>query len=60
MDDEQTLNNAEPTADPYAAACGVQGLAFQAHTAPKASNHDAEVEWAKAADTVDDVLGDFF
>lgn len=35
-------------------------LAFSAPTAPKASNHDAEVEWAKAADTVDDVLGDLF
>ena len=35
-------------------------LAFQAPTAPKRVNDDAEVEWAKAADTVDDVLGDFF
>jgi hypothetical protein len=35
-------------------------LAFLAPTAPLASNHDDEVEWAKAADTVDDVLGDFF
>lgn len=35
-------------------------LAFKAPTAPKASNYDAELEWAKAADTVDDVLGDFF
>lgn len=35
-------------------------LAFSAITAPKRQNHDAEVEWAKAADTVDDVLGDFF
>lgn len=35
-------------------------LAFSAVTAPKISNQDAEVEWAKAADTVDDVLGDFF
>ena len=35
-------------------------LAFMAPTAPLASNHDEEVEWAKAADTVDDVLGDFF
>lgn len=45
------------SADPYAPA---KDLAFSAHTAPKADNHDAEVEWAKAADTVDDVLGDFF
>ena len=35
-------------------------LAFLAPTAPLACNHDEEVEWAKAADTVDDVLGDFF
>lgn len=35
-------------------------LAFQAPTAPHASHNDAEVQWAKAADTVDDVLGDFF
>lgn len=35
-------------------------LAFKAPTAPKADNYDAELEWAKAADTVDDVLGDFF
>ena len=35
-------------------------LAFTAMTAPKHVNHDAEVEWARAADTVDDVLGDFF
>jgi len=60
MEDENTLNNSEPVADPYATTAGVQGLAFQAPTAPKANNHDAEVEWAKAADTVDDVLGDFF
>merc|ERR1712032_135014 len=36
-------------------------LAFTASTAPiKCTNHDADVEWAKAADTVDEVLGDFF
>lgn len=35
-------------------------LAFKAPTAPKRVNNDAEVEWAKAADTVDDVLGAFF
>lgn len=35
-------------------------LAFQAPTPPKAENYDAELEWATAADTVDDVLGDFF
>lgn len=35
-------------------------LAFVAPTAPHAINQDDEVEWAKAADMVDDVLGDFF
>ena len=37
-----------------------KNLAFIAPTAPKAHCYDAEVEWAKAADTIDDVLGDFF
>lgn len=36
-------------------------LSFKAFTAPKKTTElDEEVEWAKAADTVDDVLGDFF
>jgi len=60
MEDEQSKNNDVAAADPYAVAARTQGLAFQAPTAPKADNQDAEVEWAKAADTVDDVLGDFF
>ena len=48
--------------DPYnmSAVSGSGNLAFVASTAPSAGNHDAEVEWAKAADTVDSVLGDFF
>ena len=38
-----------------------EGLSFIAASAPnQAPSHDAEVEWAKAADTVDDVLGDLF
>jgi len=37
-----------------------KNLAFLAPTAPNGVDQDAEVEWAKAADTVDDVLGDFF
>ena len=38
-----------------------EDLSFKAFTAPKkTSKLDDEVEWAKAADTVDDVLGDFF
>ena len=35
-------------------------LAFKAITAPNAENHDIEVQQALAADTIDDVLGDFF
>jgi hypothetical protein len=43
----------------YASSSSLGDLAF--FSAPKRANrHDAEVEWAKAADTVDDVLGDFF
>lgn len=38
--------------------CG--DLSFKAYTAPKKTSDHEEVEWAKAADTVDDVLGDFF
>jgi hypothetical protein len=37
-----------------------EDLGFQASTAPKRDSNEAEVQWAKAADTVDDVLGDFF
>lgn len=35
-------------------------LAFKAITAPNAVNHDSDVQQALAADTIDDVLGDFF
>lgn len=36
-------------------------LSFKAFTAPKKTSElDEEVEWAQAADTVDDVLVDFF
>ena len=35
-------------------------LAFKAPTAPKRVDDDAELAWACAADTVDDVLGDLF
>ena len=56
MDEEET----PLVKDPYATTTKSAELAFQAPTAPKATNDDAEVEWAKAADTVDDVLGDFF
>jgi hypothetical protein len=49
----------EHAVDAYISSAN-KSLAFVAPTAPKADNHDAEVEWAKAADTIDDVLGDFF
>lgn len=45
--------------DAYAVATASK-LAFCAPTAPKGNNCEAEIEWATAADTVDDVLGDFF
>jgi len=35
-------------------------LAYSAPTAPYVLDLDAQVEWARAADTVDDVLGDLF
>jgi len=57
MEDEDEA--VAPAVDPYASKSS-SDLAFQAPTAPKASNYDDELEWAKAADTVDDVLGDFF
>jgi hypothetical protein len=62
MDEEEEENGHVPTSTttaPYVST-SVGELTFKAPTASKASNHDAEVEWAKAADTVDDVLGDFF
>jgi hypothetical protein len=55
IDDDHT----EHAVDAYSTSTN-NSLAFIAPTAPKAANHDAEVEWAKAADTIDDVLGDFF
>lgn len=60
MDEEDDNVPASTTIEPNVFSSMVE-LAFRAHTSPKAvKNHDAEVEWAKAADTVDDVLGDFF
>jgi hypothetical protein len=59
LDDHQTTPDPEALSGlPYIVSS--DDLAFQASTAPKRVNDDAEVEWAKAADTVDDVLGDFF
>jgi hypothetical protein len=60
MDEEDDNVPASTTIDPNVSS-NMGELTFQAPTASKAAkNHDAEVEWAKAADTVDDVLGDFF
>ena len=56
LDDNQTVE-VNPSL-PYAVSS--DSLAFQAPTAPKRINDDAELEWAQAADTIDDVLGDFF
>lgn len=57
-DDDDKIDSA-PT-EAYSRRSSID-LAFTASTAPKrVSDYDAEVEWAKAADTVDDVLGDFF
>jgi hypothetical protein len=57
MDEEYAHDTTTPV---YESSSSPHDLAFQAPTAPKAANYDAELEWAKAADTVDDVLGDFF
>lgn len=56
LDDHHTVETRAGL--PYSAS--KDDLAFQAPTAPHGNRNDAEVQWAKAADTVDDVLGDFF
>jgi len=58
LDDNQTskqgpVSRIEPTVSSVK-------LAFQAQTAPKGMQDDAELKWAQAADTVDDVLRDIF
>ena len=61
LDDDDHQDYQDLSADPYKRTSSSMDLAFTAPTAPKRiSNVEAEVEWAKAADTVDDVLGDFF
>ena len=57
-DSDEAVAAAGAGIDPYTAS--KHDLAFTAPTAPKAENYDAELQWATAADTVDDVLGDFF
>lgn len=61
VDLDTSDDDEEVVTDAYGRSASSTDLAFTAPTAPKrASNYDAEVEWAKAADTIDDVLGDFF
>lgn len=61
-----TADSQEPPAAKMTCAVSSDDLAFKAPTAPAllegpvAAAQEAEVEWAKAADTVDDVLGYFF
>jgi hypothetical protein len=57
MEDEVSATSQAPTLDLFFPP---KDLAFSAHVAPKADNYDAELEWATAADTVDDVLGCFY
>jgi hypothetical protein len=58
---DASVPNGPLTFPKLSATSATSGLAFLASTAPKASlEHDAAAEWAKAADTVDDVLGNFF
>jgi len=59
MDSDDDVDSRIVT-DPYKSASSIAPLAFSAQTAPKAVDQVAEVEWAKAADMVDEVLGDFF
>lgn len=59
MDDE--ISHMSPVITTAPSSSTQKDLAFVAATAPKQDvNNDDEVQWAKAADTVDDVLGDFF
>jgi len=61
LDSVEEDSDHSDSVDPYQRNTSSLDLAFTAPTAPKRiSNVEAEVEWAKAADTVDDVLGDFF
>ena len=60
-DDECILPLTYAARIPFSSSSSICDLAFSTSIAPKrSSQHDAEVAWARAADTVDDVLGDFF
>jgi len=59
--DDQLRNRAEAIADASNKARTVsEDLSFSAVTTSKKPIDNDELEWAKAADTIDDVLGDFF
>jgi len=53
---EEHITDAYADGNGSSSSSSSSSLAFQAPVS--VANHDAEVEWAKAADTVDDVLGD--
>jgi len=59
LDDNDNEEAAYAAENCYKKSAGCD-LAFKASTAPKRSHYEDQVEWAYAADTVDDVLGDFF
>ena len=59
--DEGENNPDRGKQDSHAVTTGnADDLAFQASTSPKRVNHEAELEWAQAADTIDTVLGNVF
>ena len=62
LDDNEDHSTIDAYAKDPAHGSSADLLAFQAPVSAVASHSDAqaEVEWAKAADTIDDVLGDFF
>jgi len=61
MDLDLDDRNGDDVPNPYEKINEKDALSFKAVTAlKKTTDLDEEVEWAKAADTVDDVLGDLF
>jgi len=62
MDNDETLRNRTDAIADASDKTRItpDTLSFSAVTAPKRVVDDDELEWAKAADTVDDVLGCFF
>mmetsp|Transcript_1808 Transcript_1808/g.3567 ORF Transcript_1808/g.3567 Transcript_1808/m.3567 type:complete len:363 (+) Transcript_1808:295-1383(+) len=62
LDDNEDHSTIDAYAKDPAHGSSADLLAFQAPVSAVASHSEAqaEVEWAKAADTIDDVLGDFF